>query len=145
MLRKSVETSDRSTVRRLKITASTLKLSFIPTRDQCKKKNEQKKRRGDKRLVRVGVDSSSEDGLLASLLGQDGSGFVLSIRVVGQFWGAGGDRALQDGLLQVIKHRRVLFSEEGHGHATLTRTTSTTDTMDVVWRGDGRSNKMNAC
>lgn len=104
------------------------------------------KKRGEiKDLYVLVLDSSSEDGLLAPLLGQDGSGFVLSIRVVGQFWGAGGDRALQDGLLQVIKHRRVLLSEEGHGHATLTRTTSTTDTMDVVWRGDGRSNKMNAC
>lgn len=60
---------------------------------------------GEKSFVRVGVDSSSEDGLLASLLGQDGAGLVLSIWVVGQFWGAGGDRALQDGLLQVVKHR----------------------------------------
>lgn len=91
-----------------------------------------------------GVDSSGEDGLLASLLGQDGAGFVLSVRVVGQFWGAGGDRALQDGLLQVVKHSGVLFGEEGHGHAALTRTTSTTDTMDVVWRGNGRSSEMNA-
>lgn len=90
------------------------------------------------------LDSSSEDGLLTSLLGQDGARFVLSVRVVGQFRGAGGDWALQDGLLQVVKHSRVLFGEEGHGHTTLTRTTSTTDTMDVVWRGNGRSNGMNA-
>lgn len=90
------------------------------------------------------LDSSSEDGLLASLLGQDGARFVLSVRVVGQFRGAGGDRALQDGLLQVVKHSRVLFGEEGHGHTALTRATSTTDTMDVVWRGNGRSNGMNA-
>lgn len=90
------------------------------------------------------LDSLSEDGLLASLLGQDGARFVLSVRVVGQFRGAGGDWALQDGLLQVVKHSRVLFGEEGHGHTALTRTTSTTDTMDVVWRGNGRSNGMNA-
>lgn len=36
---------------------------------------------------------SGEDGLLAPLLGQDGPGFVLSIRVVGQLGGAGGDGA----------------------------------------------------
>lgn len=63
---------------------------------------------------------------------------MLGVRMVGQFWGAGGDRALQDGLLQVVEHGRVLFGEEGHGHAALTRTTSTTDTMDVVWRGATR-------
>lgn len=50
------------------------------------------------------MDISSKDGLLASLLGQDSPRFVLSVRVVGQFWGAGGDWALQDGLLQVVKH-----------------------------------------
>lgn len=77
---------------------------------------------------------SGKDGLLASLLGQDGSRFVLSVRVVGQLWRAGGDRALEDGLLQVVEHRRVLFGEEGHGHTTLTSTTRTTDTMDVVCR-----------
>lgn len=51
------------------------------------------------------VCKSSKDGLLASLLGQDGSRFVLSIWVVGQLWRTGGDRALQDGLLQIIEHR----------------------------------------
>lgn len=79
---------------------------------------------------------SSKDGLLASLLGQDGSRFVLSVRVVGQLRRAGGDRALEDGLLQVIEHHRVLFGEESHGHTTLTSTTRTTDTMDVVCRGE---------
>ncbi len=80
------------------------------------------------------VWKSGKDGLLASLLGQDGSRFVLGVRVVGQLWRAGGDRALQDGLLQVVEHRRVLFGEESHGHATLASTTRTTDTMDVVCR-----------
>lgn len=75
---------------------------------------------------------SGKDGLLSSLFGQDGSRFVLSVRVVGQLWRAGGHRALEDGLLQVVEHRRVLFSEESHGHTTLTSTTRTTDTMDVV-------------
>lgn len=77
-----------------------------------------------------------KDGLLASLLSEDGSRFVLSIWVVCQLRGAGGDGALEDGLLQVVKHRRVLFSEESHGHTTLTSTARTTDTMDVVckWR-----------
>ncbi|KAG7221614.1 hypothetical protein INR49_017145 [Caranx melampygus] len=62
----------------------------------------------------------------------DGSRFVLSVWVVGQLWRAGGDRALQDGLLQVVEHGRVFFGEEGHGHTTLSSTTSTTDTMDIV-------------
>lgn len=75
---------------------------------------------------------SGKDGLLASLLGQDGSRFVLSVRVVGQLWRAGGHRALKDGLLQIVEHSRVLLSEERHGHTTLTGTTRTTDTMDVV-------------
>lgn len=86
---------------------------------------------------------SGEDGLLASLLGQDGSRFVLSVWVVGQLWRAGGDRALQDGLLQIVEHGRVLFGEEGHGHTTLTSTTSTTDTMDVVCRRRRRRNILN--
>lgn len=77
---------------------------------------------------------SGEDGLLASLLGQDGSRFVLSVWVVGQLWRAGGDRALEDGLFQVVKHCTVLFSEESHGHTTLTSATRTTNTMDVVCR-----------
>lgn len=88
---------------------------------------------------------SSKDGLLASLLGQDGSRFVLSVWVVGQLWRTGGDWALQDGLLQIIEHCRVLFSEEGHCHTALTRTTRTTDTMDVVWGGNRRSNNMTMC
>lgn len=75
---------------------------------------------------------SGEDGLLAPLLGQDGSRFVLSVRVVCQLRRAGGHRALQDGLLQVVEHGRVLLSEESHGHAALSSTTRTTDTMDVV-------------
>lgn len=81
---------------------------------------------------------SGKDGLLASLLGQDGSRFVLSIWVVGQLWWAGGDRALQDGLLQVVEHRRVLLCQESHGHTTLTGTTRTTNTMDVVCRKKDR-------
>lgn len=80
------------------------------------------------------VRKSGEDGLLAPLLGQDGSGFVLSVRVVGELRGAGGHRALQDGLLQVVEHGRVLFGQEGHGHAALSGTTRTTDTMDVICR-----------
>lgn len=73
-----------------------------------------------------------KNGLLASLLGQDGSRFMLSIWMVSQLWRAGGDGTLEDGLLQVVKHRRVLFSEESHGYTTLTSTTRTTNTMDVV-------------
>lgn len=57
---------------------------------------------------------------------------MLSVRMVGELGGAGGDRALQDGLLQIVEHCRVLLGEEGHGHTALTSTTSTTDTMDVV-------------
>ncbi len=86
-------------------------------------------------------NGSGKDGLLASLLGEDGSRFVLSVRMVGQLWRAGGHRALQDGLLQVVEHRRVLFSEESHGHATLTGTTRTTNTMDVVCSGRKRRNR----
>lgn len=59
---------------------------------------------------------------------------MLSVRVVGQLRGAGGDGALEDGLLQVVEHRRVLFGEESHSHTALTSTTRTTDTMDVVCR-----------
>lgn len=83
------------------------------------------------------MGKSSKDGLLAPLLGQDGSRFVLSVRVVGQLRRAGGHRALQDGLLQVVEHRRVLLRQERHGHTALTSTTSTTDTMDVVCGGGG--------
>lgn len=79
-------------------------------------------------------DKSGKDGLLASLLGQDGSRFVLSFRVVGQLWRAGGDRAFQDGLLQVVENCRVLFGKESQGHTTLTGTTRTTYTMDVICR-----------
>lgn len=57
---------------------------------------------------------------------------MLSVRMVGELGGAGGDRALQDGLLQIVEHCRVLLGEEGHGHTALTSTTSTTNTMDVV-------------
>lgn len=79
---------------------------------------------------------SREDCLLAPLLGQNGPRLVLGVGVVGQLWWAGWDRALQDGLLQVVEHGRILLGEEGHGHTTLTSTTRTTDTMDVVcgWR-----------
>lgn len=90
----------------------------------------------------VCVCKSSKDGLLASLLGQDGSRFVLSVRVVGQLRRARGDRALQDGLLQVVEHRRVLLCQERHGHTALTSTTSTTDTMDVVCREGGEQEDM---
>lgn len=77
---------------------------------------------------------SRKDGLLAPLLGQNGPRLVLGVGVVGQLWWAGGDRALQDGLLQVVEHGRILLGEEGHRHAALTSTTRTTDTMDVVCR-----------
>lgn len=86
------------------------------------------------RIKKIQRIKSGKDGLLTPLLGQDGTRFVLSIRVVGELWRAGGHRALQDGLLQVVKHGRVLFSEERHGHAALTSSTSTTNTMDVVCR-----------
>lgn len=71
-------------------------------------------------------------GLLSPLLGQDGAGLVLSVWVVGQFWRAGGDWTLKYGLLQVVEHCTIFFGEEGHGHTALTRTTRTTDTMDVI-------------
>ena len=78
---------------------------------------------------------SSKDGLLTPLFGQNGSRFVLGIWVVGKLLRAGGDGALEDSLLQVVKHGRVLFSEESHGYTTLTSTTRTTDTMNVVcWK-----------
>lgn len=47
---------------------------------------------------------SGEDGLLASLLGEDGTRLVLGVGVVGQLGGAGGHGALQEGLLQVVEH-----------------------------------------
>jgi len=80
------------------------------------------------------LEESGEDGLLASLLGQDGSRLVLRVRVVGQLRRTGGDGALEEGLLQVVEHLRVLFGEERQGHAALTRATRTTDTMDVICR-----------
>lgn len=67
---------------------------------------------------------------------------MLSVRVVGQLWRAGGDWALEDGLLQVVEHHRVLFGEESQGHAALTGTTSTTDTMDVVCRRRKREKRV---
>ena len=70
---------------------------------------------------------------------------MLGVWVVGQLWRAGGDRALEDGLLQVVEHCRVLFGEESHGYTTLTRATRTTDTMDVVCRGRKRRNGAAFC
>lgn len=54
--------------------------------------------------------------------------------MVGQLRRAVGDGTLQDGLLQVIEDSRVLFGEESHGHAALTSTTGTTNTMDVIYK-----------
>lgn len=84
---------------------------------------------------KIETNKSGEDGLLTPLLGQDRSRFVLGVWVVSELRRAGGHRALQDGLLQVVEHRRVLLGQERHGHTTLTSTTSTTDTMDVVFGG----------
>lgn len=93
--------------------------------------------RGKSNLCGDSPGDSGEDGLLAPLLGEDGPGLVLRLGVVGQLRRAGGHRALHEGLLQVVEHRRVLFGEERQRHAALPGTTRTTDAMDVIcgrWR-----------
>lgn len=82
---------------------------------------------------------SGKDGLFPALLGEDGAWFVLGIRVVGQLWGAGGHRALQNGLLQLIEHSRVLFGEEGDGHTTLACSSRAANAVDVIWGGEETS------
>lgn len=79
---------------------------------------------------------SGKDSLFPALLGEDGAWLVLGIWVVGQLWGAGGHWALQDGLLQLIEHSRVLFGEEGDGHTTLASSSRATNAVDVIWGGE---------
>lgn len=75
---------------------------------------------------------SGKDGLFPTLLRKDGAWLVLGIRVVGQLWGAGGHRALQDGLLQLIEHGRVLLGEEGDGHTTLACSSCAANAVDII-------------
>lgn len=78
------------------------------------------------------LNSSGEDGLLSSFLGEDGTRFVLGVGMVCQLGRAGGHGAFQDGLFEVIEHGRVLFGQEGHGYTTLTSTTRSANTMDII-------------
>ena len=58
--------------------------------------------------------------------------FVLGVRMVGWLWQAGRHWALQNGLLQLIEHSRVLFGEEGDGHTTLTCSSCAANMVDVI-------------
>lgn len=75
---------------------------------------------------------SGKDGLLSPLLGEDGTRFVLSVGMVCQLRWAGGHGAFKDGLFEVVEHGRILFGQEGHGYTTLTSTTRSANTMDIV-------------
>lgn len=77
--------------------------------------------------------SSGKDGLLSPLLGEDSARLVLGFWVIGQLGRAGGHGAFQDGLFQVVEHSRVFFGQEGHRHTTLSCTTRSANTMDIVW------------
>lgn len=85
--------------------------------------------------------ASGEDGFLPPLLGEDGARLVLGVGVVGQLGGAGGDGALQDGLLQVVEDGGVLLGEEGDGHAALPCAARPPDAVDVICRGVGESGR----
>ena len=93
---------------------------------------------------RVRPPPSGKDGLLPPLLGEDGAGLVLGVRVVGQLRRACGRGALQHGLLQVVEHRRVLLGQEGQGHTALAGTTRSANTMDVICER-GRSKRTCVC
>ena len=80
---------------------------------------------------------SGEDFLVTSFTLDDGTRFVLSIRMVGQFWRARRHRTWQQQLLQIVEEWRVVFGEEGYGRSVLSGTTSSTNTMRVIFDSFG--------
>lgn len=75
---------------------------------------------------------SGKYGLFPSLLGKNCARLVLSIGMVGELRRAGGHRALKNGLLQIVKYRGVLFGQESHGNTTLSSTSRSANTMNIV-------------
>lgn len=75
---------------------------------------------------------SGKDGFFPPFFSENCSRLMLSIRMVGKLRGACRHRTFQYGLLQVIEHRRILFGQEGHGYPTLSSTTRSANTMDIV-------------
>lgn len=100
-------------------------------------------RRGDQE-GHTSPRDSGEDGFLPPLLGEDGTRLVLGVGVVGQLGWAGGHRAFQDGLLQVVEDGRVLLGEEGDGYAALPRSACPPDAVDVICRGAVGSGRASA-
>ena len=60
---------------------------------------------------------------------------LLCLGVVGELGGTGGHGGLHDALLEVVEQVGVVRGAQGDGHAGLTRTARTTDTMHVVCNG----------
>lgn len=78
--------------------------------------------------------ASSKDGLLSSLLGEDGSWLVLGIWVVCQLWWAWRYWTLEDGLLEVIEDSRVLLGDKGDSDTTLASSSCSSNAVNVIYK-----------
>ena len=87
---------------------------------------------------KVGFDyfpfvSSGVDLLFTSFTRDDGARLVLSIGVIGQFRRAGRHWTGEQQLLQIVEEGRVVFGEERYGRSVLSGSTSSTNTMRVIF------------
>ena len=76
--------------------------------------------------------SSSKYGFLSSFLGQYCPGLVLGVWVAVKFGGASGHRAVHEGLLEVVEHRRVRLREECDRGTGLPSPTRSPDAMSII-------------
>ena len=79
------------------------------------------------------MHSGNKDGLILTLLGSSGTRLGLhSIRVIGQFGWAGGDRAIQKESLEIVEQGRVFLGEKRDGNSGLAGTTCSSNPVCVV-------------